>query len=361
MDRRSLARIGFLLVVLMRPALHPAFAAPAASPAQIAAYKGSDRQRFLEEGAKKEGKATLYTSGIIKAGTGKWMDDFQKKYPFVKIEYWRGGGFDVPARVIEEYKANRFVVDIFELNAGQLQSLKTRNMLVPFWSPELAAYPNDAKLAPIKDLVYGLVVRESYHGIGFNTDMIAKNEAPKNFEDLLNPKWRGKMALTSEGGAGILFIGNALTTGMGTAYLEKLARQNITLHAVSARALADLMITGEVPLSPTISNAHVSDSQAKGAPIDWIPLNPSVTRDGMVALAAKAPNPYTATLMLDFALTKPQQEMRTTFGYGVARGDVQSPHTLPASIKRFYYGFDPNYEANYVKWEKLLNQYFAKK
>jgi iron(III) transport system substrate-binding protein len=335
----------------------------AAAPtlARIASYKGTDRQRFLEEGAKKEGRVTLYTSGIIKAGTGKWMDDFQKKYPFVKVDYWRGGGFDVPSRVIEEYKANRFVVDIFELNAGQLLTMKARDILVPFWSPELPAYPDDAKLAPVKDLVYGLVVRESYHGVGFNTEMINKKEAPKSFEELLDPKWKGKMAITSEGGAGILFIGNVLSAGRGVEYLEKLARQNITLHAMSARALADLVITGEVALSPTISNAHVSDSQAKGAPIDWIPLNPAVTREGMVALAAKAPHPYTATLMLDFSLTKAQQEMRTTYGYGVARVDVQSPHTLPASIKRFYYGFDPNYEANYVKWEKLLNQYFAKK
>lgn len=334
-------------------------AAPALTRAEIASYKGSDRQRLLEEGAKKEGTVTIYTSGIIKAGTGRWIDDFKKKYPFVRIEYWRAAGPAISSRAIEEYRANRYVVDLFEGDAGNLLTLKRLDTLQPYWSPELPAYPDEAKLEPIKDLVYGVVVRESYHGVGFNTEKISRNEAAKNFDDLLSPKWKGKMAITSEGGAGVLFVGNALSTGRGLEYLDKLSRQNVMLHAMSARALADLVISGEVPLSPTISNAHVSDSQRRGAPIDWIPLNPSVTREGLVSIAGKAPNPYTALLMIDFALTKAQQEMRTTFGYGVARMDVESPHSLPPNIKRFYPSFDPNYEANFVKWQKLMNRYFV--
>jgi iron(III) transport system substrate-binding protein len=354
-------RKGALVLLLLFIYHGKLLAAQALPRAELASYKGADRQRFLEEGAKKEGTVTIYTSGIIKAGTGKWIDDFKKKYPFVKVEYWRASGPAISSRAIEEYRAKRYVVDLFEGDAGNLLTLKRLDVLHPYWSPELPAYPDEAKLEPTKDRVYGVVVRESYHGVGFNTEKISKNEAPKNFDDLLSPKWKDKMAITSEGGAGVLFVGNVLSTGRGLEYLERLSRQNVMLHAMSARALADLVISGEVPLSPTISSAHVSDSQRSGAPIDWIPLNPSVTREGLVAIAAKAPNPYTALLMIDFALTKAQQEMRTTFGYGVARTDVESPHSLPRSIKRFYPSFDPNYEANFVKWQKLMNRYFVKR
>jgi ABC-type Fe3+ transport system substrate-binding protein len=356
MQNLSNIPLAFLVLFIFNT---PLIGAAALTRAEIATYNGADRQRLLEEGAKKEGTVTIYTSGIIQAGTGRWIDDFKKKYPFVTTQYWRAAGPAVSSRTVEEHRANRHVVDLFELDAGNLLTLMQVSTLQPYWSPELPAYPNDAKLEPRKDGVYGVVVRESYHGIGFNTEKINKSEAPKNFDDILNPKWKGKMAITSEGGAGVLFLGAVLSTGRGTDYLEKLARQNIRLHAMSARALADLVISGEVSVSPTISSAHVSDSKNKGAPIDWIPLNPSVTREGLISIAAKAPNPYTALLMIDFALTKAQQEMRTTFGYGVARSDVESPHSLPRSIKRFYPGFDPNYEDNFMKWRKLMNRYFA--
>ena len=104
---------------------------------------------------------------------------------------------------------------------------------------------------------------------------IAPADAPKTNADLLNPKWKGKMSVVSTT-TGTRWLGNTLET-MGREFLEKLADQEVKVQNMSGAALAGLVVSGEVPLSPTIFDANITQAKQKGAPVEWRPLEPVVT------------------------------------------------------------------------------------
>src|SRR6185437_5493242 len=105
------------------------------------------------------------------------------------------------------------------------------------------------------------------------TQKIAQADAPKSYADLLKPQWKGKMALSGSMGT-LTGWTAALLVSQGEAFVRKLGQQDIRVYQLTGRALANLMISGEVPLSPTIYNSHVADSRKKGAPLAWVVPGP---------------------------------------------------------------------------------------
>ena len=141
---------------------------------------GPDRQKRLEEGARREGTLLLYTTGTqIKP----LLDRFLQKYPYLKVELARSSSADTARKVIEEYRAGYEKVDAFELASHGLVVPRDENILQPFQSPELAAYDQDA----IEARRHWVVVRESYTGIGFNTTLLPADKAPRTYQALLEP------------------------------------------------------------------------------------------------------------------------------------------------------------------------------
>ncbi len=109
------------------------------TPAELALYKGSDRQQILEEGAKKEGSLVFYTSGILTQAVRPVVDAFMKKYPFIKVEIWRAGSESLVPRVFEESKAGKLGFDVIEnTQTGYLLMQEMGGILQPFSSPNLS-------------------------------------------------------------------------------------------------------------------------------------------------------------------------------------------------------------------------------
>jgi hypothetical protein len=98
----------------------------------------------------------------------------------------------------------------------------------------------------------------------------------------------------------------------GADFVRMLGRQDIRVYPVAGRALANLMISGEVMLSPTIYQSHVDASKALGAPLGWNAPGPVPVTDTAVALAAKAPHPHAAMLLIDFLLSREAQLLYRT-------------------------------------------------
>ncbi len=113
-----------------------------------------------------------------------------------------------------------------------------------------------------------MVVRESYTGIGFNTKLLPSDKAPKTYQALLDPQWKGKMAISGVSTTAVNWVGTMLIVA-GPDFVRKLGQQNIRIYNLTGRALANLMSAGEVALSPTIYNSHVAASADKGAPLAW--------------------------------------------------------------------------------------------
>jgi iron(III) transport system substrate-binding protein len=170
-------------------------AAPAMAQAKpttveaIANYAGADRQQLLEEGARKEGSLLLYTTGTQ---IQPLIDKFKEKYPFLKVELSRASSADAARKVVEEYAASYYKVDAYELASHGLIVPRDEGLLQPFTSPEMQSYDPDA-IEPGKNWV---VARESYTGLGFNTALVPEDKAPKSYQDLLSPEWKGKMAIS---------------------------------------------------------------------------------------------------------------------------------------------------------------------
>jgi iron(III) transport system substrate-binding protein len=339
----------FILVAVLAPApLTWAQTAKSISVADLAAYNKPDREKVLYEGAKKEGKLMWYTS--LTGGPNTDVPKvFESKYPGVQVEVYRGDSDALISRILQEAQAKRHIVDSIETTFPILKVLQEYKLLTAYFSPHLAAYPDEVKEKTGKDLVYWATDRESYIGLAYNTHSIPAAAAPKNFEDLLKPELRGKIGFaTSDTGSRVIA---AMLQSKGAEYVQKLKAQQISLHSVSARALLDMVISGELGASPTVFLSHSRVSIGKGAPIKWVAMDLVPTNAGGVAFPSNAPHPYAALLFGDFLLSPDGQKFLGKYG-------LDSAMNKP-DFKRFYAeaGMSAEkYEKENDKWEKLLRE-----
>jgi iron(III) transport system substrate-binding protein len=334
----------FLTLALLTAAPQ-ALAAPT-TVAEVATYMGPDREQMLEAGARREGALMLYATGTQ---IQPLLDRFMQKYPYIKVSMPRASALDVTRKVIEEYGAGVYLVDAYELSSYGLVVEREQGLLQPFTSPELADYDASA----IEGGHHWVSARESYLGIGYNTQKIGPEAAPKTYADLLAPKWKGKMAVSGSLSTTANLVG-AMLLSLGGDYVRKLGQQDIRVYELTGRALANLMIAGEVPLSPTIYNSHVEASRAKGAPIAWNVPGPVPVTDTSVALAAKAPHPHAAMLLIDFLLSREGQAMYRDLGYAPGRNGM-TPKDLPP-LQKLYLTNRPNYVQEFDDWVRLTKQ-----
>jgi iron(III) transport system substrate-binding protein len=309
-----------------------------------------DRQKRLEEGARREGTLLLYTTGTqIKP----LLDRFLQKYPFLKVELARSSSADTARKVIEEYRAGYEKVDAFELASHGLVVPRDENILQPFQSPEFAAFDPDA----IEARRHWVVVRESFTGIGFNTTLLPADKAPRTYQALLDQQWKGRMAISGVSTTAVNWVGTMVITE-GIDFVRKLGQQNIRIYNMTGRALANLMSSGEVVLSPTIYNSHVEASARKGAPLAWIAPGSVPVTDTGVAIARKAPHPHAAMLLVDFLMSREGQLIYQELGYDSARRDVA---TSGAPVKKLYLANRTNYISEYESWMKLYQAAFVRR
>ncbi len=318
--------------------------------AEIANYSGADRQQILEDGARKEKALMIYTTGTQ---IQPLLDAFKKKFPFLDVMMPRATSEDVSRKVIEEYQAGVFDADVFELSSYGLIVPREMGVLQPFSSPQASEYPASA----IEANRIWISVRESYVGIGYNPNIVPAAEAPKTYDDLLNPKWKGKMAISYSMSTTANVIG-AMVLTKGQDYVRKLGAQDNRVYPLLGRALANLTISGEAPISWTTYDSHVKASQAQNAPIAWSAPGPVAVTDTSVALATKSPHPHAAMLFIDFLLSKEGQEMYQKLGYSSARKGMQG--SGPA-IEKIYLTNRPTYVQDYEAWSALTQQVFIKK
>ncbi|HME61895.1 MAG TPA: extracellular solute-binding protein [Candidatus Binatia bacterium] len=297
----------FLLHLLLLGSLSPD-APHAASVDPIALYNKPDRQQVIIGGAKKEGKISWYTSLIVDQVVRPVKEAFEKEYPFLQVEYFRGNSERLVQKMFSEYQGKRYEVDIVD-GTVTAPMVKKGGYLQRFYSPQLAEYPLELKDAQ----GYWAVSNVYYFALGYNTRMVKPNEVPKTYGDLLNPRWKSQMMWSTSRGSGApMFIGNVLQTmgpEAGKAYLQKLKAQNVAKTTASNRQLLDLVIAGEYPLALHIFNHHAYISKSAGAPVDWQALEPASATINTISPVTRAPHPHAAMLFLDFILSEKGQKV----------------------------------------------------
>src|SRR4051812_10705362 len=171
-----------------------AFAAVGAALAQssLATYAGPDRMDKIVAAAKKEGTLTLYTT-IAEKDLPTLIKPFETKYG-IKVNVWRAGTDKVLQRTLVEAKANRHEVDVVHFGSPEMEALLREKVLQPVNSP---AY---------RDLVAGAVPKHHMWAAtllsvwvqAYNTNIVKKADLPKTYQDLLDPKWKGKLGIEAK-------------------------------------------------------------------------------------------------------------------------------------------------------------------
>ena len=185
--------VSLLFALSTAPVLNSLCAA--ATVEDVALLKSAERQKILVDGAKKEGKLSFYTTLIIEQVVRPLKDAFEKEYPFIQMEYFRGNSDRVTQKLFAEYQAKRYAVDVVD-GSSTTTMVRRAGFLQRFYSPHLVEYPAELKDA---EGFWG-VSNLYFHTIGYNTRMVKPNEVPKSYDDLLNPRWKGQM-IGRQGGA----------------------------------------------------------------------------------------------------------------------------------------------------------------
>lgn len=342
-DRSLVSATSFIIAAIVGCVwlVQPALGAPVED---IAMMRSAERQKTLVEGAKKEGKLSWYSTLIVDQLVRPVKESFEKEYPFIQVDFFRGNSERVVQKMLTEYQAKRYDVDIVDGTVSPVM-VKRAGFLQRFYSPYLAEYPAELK----EPQGYWGTTNLFFLTLGYNTRNVKASELPKRYEDLLNPRWKGQMMWSTSRGSGApLFIGNVLLSmgqEAGNAYLQKLKGQNIAKTTASNRQVLDLVIAGEYPIALHIFNHHAYISKSAGAPADWHPVEPVTATFNTVALAKFAPHPHASMLFLDYVLSEKGQKVFQQVNYLPAHPKVPAKQPdLKAGGGRFKKAlyFDPD-------------------
>jgi iron(III) transport system substrate-binding protein len=274
--------------------------APANNIAALAALTGAERQKRLAEGAKKEGVVSIYTSMPLD-DMAALTSAFEAKYG-VKAKVWRSGSEKILQRGLLEAKANRFEVDVFETNSPETEVLSREKVLIAGNSPFL----NELIPQAIPSHREWIATRLNIFTCAYNTKLVKKEELPKTYQDLLDPKWKGKLSVEADDSDWLAETVMKMGEEKGLALFREIARKNAVSVRKGHTLLSNLVASGEVPLALTVYNYKIEQMKNSGAPIDWFALDPTIARPNANGVARNAPHPHAALLFQDFELSEGQ-------------------------------------------------------
>jgi len=268
-------------------------------------------QQVSLDQAKKDGEVVWYGTLTGGAIVGNLLKSFESKYPGIKVKYLRLGGASFVERVRSEARAGRFLWDVVTSEYIQFFELIKHVALARYVGPDNASIaprhrdPNGTWVS-----LYGAIAT-----IAWNTRMIKAGDAPKDWKDLLDPKWKGrKIGLPAEAfqwyGGMVTYIGDKA----GRDYMKALAAQDPQTQQGYTNT-SNLLTAGEFPVA--ITRAHrIEDARAKGAPVDWsADADPVVISIHPIGVSERAPHPAAARLFYNFLTSIEGQALFTDEGF----------------------------------------------
>jgi iron(III) transport system substrate-binding protein len=273
--------------------------------ADINRKPAEQRLNALVEGAKKEG--IVYHYGSINAPDNDELTRaFNKQYPFVEVRYTRLGAEQIVNRAVTEHRSGVPSADVISMRGTFMPELSEKKIIVRYKSPMTAFLRRgftdpDGYMATTFATGYAMI---------YNLTNVKPNEVPKSYEDLLQPRWKGRLVLDQDAHdwfAGLIdLMGEEKAVGflrrLVTEQGLKLKRNHSLITQLTAAGEHDLFIDGYVH--------NAVEFKAKGAPINFVFTNPTIVKPpSVIAITAKTTRPHAAALLLDYYLSKPAQEI----------------------------------------------------
>jgi iron(III) transport system substrate-binding protein len=261
-----------------------------------------DAPSRLIEGAKKEGTLVWYTA--LNLNDSEMLTKrFEQLYPFIKTETLRLSSFSLLSKIQTEARAGAFKADVIEIAGVLGHILKKDGLFAKYISPESRFYPDSVK---DPDGTWTSFFMNT-HVLAYNTKLVKKDELPKTYEEVINPKWKDKITMSEDFdifGMMLKMMGRA----KGLEFMRRLAAQGVVLknsYSLAIQAVA----SDEVALGLNVYGTRIEEFKKKGAPIEWVPLEFTLASLEPLALGAKAPHPNSARLFIDFLLSKEAQSL----------------------------------------------------
>ena len=324
-------------------------APPEETAADVALYEGADRMERLVEGARREGQLNIYTSAQT-SDLGPVVEAFEQAYG-IDVSLWRAGSEAVLNRTVQESRAGRFTVDVIETNGPELESLHREQIL------QLVKSPHHADLIAPAIRPHGEWVgtRLNVFVQAYNTNLVKKEELPETWEDLTDPKWKGRLGIEQEDSDWLAGVLNEIGEERG----RKVFAEIVAANGISARKghtlLTQLVVSGEVPLALTVYNYKAEQLRAAGAPIDWFTIGNAIARPNGVGVARRAPNPHAAVLFYEFELSEEGQRIIADRDFVPTSTKVDTPlNKVPMTFVDARNSLD-----EYDKWTSLYDELFV--
>lgn len=306
----------------------------------------------LADAARKESEVVWYTAMNI-PDAAPLRQRFQEKYPGVTLTILRQPGEKIRTRILTEMRAGRFLWDVVSFNHLDMDVLAEEGLLAAYASPETrSGFPGGA--VDPGGRWAAIYVRQFV--IGYNTRAVPHAEAPKSWEDLLQPKWKEKFAMDEGDIEWYAAMLDYLGRENGGAYMRALARQNPQFRRGHS-LLGKLLVAGDFPLA-LVHAAEMEEAKRAGAPVDWVKtLDPVITSPSQVGVSAKAPHPGAARLFVDLLLSAEGQALIRERGRVPARSDLAQGPAAPA-LKLHY--VNPRLARETERHEKEFREIFLR-
>lgn len=314
----------------------------AAQTASLMLYDGPDRTEKLVAAATKEGTLTLYTA-FRPQDLPAIIEPFEKKYG-IKVKAWRSGSNNVTQRVLTEAAGKRFEADAIMMPAQEMEAVRREQILQPVNSPYFkdlmpGALPADHQSATV---LMNVVVQ------AYNTHLLKKRDLPKTYQDLLDPKWKGKLGIETKAEEWYTTVVMSMGEAKGVKMFHDMVARNGMSVRLGVSLLNNLVVAGEVPLALTLYIDLPEKGKRAGKPIDWFALDPVVAHGFNIGLARRSPHPNAALLFYDYMLSPDTQNLLASLLYYPASAKVRSQYpNLRLKIVDPVYAVD-----HYEKWTK---------
>jgi iron(III) transport system substrate-binding protein len=304
------------------------------------------------DAAKKEGTLTFYTT-IAEKDLPVIVKPFEQKYG-IKVNIWRAGTDKVLQRTVQEARAGRNDVDVVHYGSPEMEALAREKILKPVDDP----VHKDLMQGALPDHRMWAATILSVWVQAYNTNVVKKADLPKKWEDLLDPKWKGKLGIEAKDDDWFASVVQLLGgEEKGLAFFRKLSDTNGISVRKGHTLLNNMVVSGEVPLALTVYNYMPAQAKEKGAPIDWFVIEPAIARSNAVGIAAKAKHPNAALLFYEYLLGPDGQKAMTSIDYVPTNTKVESPLKGVKIIST-----DPARSLDESdKWSKLFEEIFTRK
>jgi iron(III) transport system substrate-binding protein len=312
------------------------------------------------DAARREGKLVLYTDMPGETIERK-IALFKSRHPGIDVEFFRGDTTQVFQRFQTETAAGRHSVDALTSTVRRMRHMARDKMLASYQSPATANYVKDMNPNHGLWAVYAL----SLTSFAWNTRQVPSGQEPRSWEDLLNPRWKGKIGMQDplQGGGVASWIATMYQVwgeARWTDYMTRLAAQS----PMYGRYLPvqDALGGGEIAVMVAAYPDYVQATlKAKGAPVEWAVTNPVVRTPLATGVSANAPRPNAAKLWVDFLLSADAQKVLADRGALPALQTQWADHFARLKAATFVDPADELEEQRQAFFQAKMREFFGKR